>query len=81
MDLAIFCDSLSAIRPPCGSFQLEKYGTQLMNDSRLIMNICTLLSLLKMIDEMMKLLNDIEVHTYVHISLSTVVLIIKYGST
>ena len=27
------------------------------------MNICTLLSALKVIDEVMKLLNDIEVHT------------------
>ena len=31
------------------------------------MNISTILRVLKVIDEMMELLNDIEVHTYVHI--------------
>ena len=38
-----------------------------MNISRLILNISTMLSVLKVIEEVMKLLNNIEVHTYIHI--------------
>ena len=30
------------------------------------MNMSTMLSMLKMIDEVMKLLNDIEIHTYIY---------------
>ena len=37
------------------------------NKSRLIMNIRTMLSMLKVINEVMKVLNDIEVHSYVRI--------------
>ena len=30
MDLAIFCNILSAMGPPCGPFYLEKYRAQLL---------------------------------------------------
>ena len=30
MDLAIFCDSLSAIGPPCGPFQPKSFRAQLL---------------------------------------------------
>ena len=36
-------------------------------NSRLIINISALLSALKVINEVMKLLNDIKVHTYIRI--------------
>ena len=35
--------------------------------SRSILNISTMLSVLKVIEEVIKFLNDIEVHTYIHI--------------
>ena len=38
-----------------------------MKISKLIMNISTMLSVLKVIKEVMKLLNEIEVHTYVYV--------------
>ena len=37
-----------------------------MNNSKVIMNISTMLSALKVTEEVMKLLKDIEVHTHVY---------------